>query len=29
MILKWVLKKDERVWTGFIWLRTEISDGLV
>jgi hypothetical protein len=30
MVLKWMLAKDGgRLWTGFIWLRTRTSDGLL
>ena len=30
IILKWVLRKqDARAWNGFIWIRIEISDGLL
>jgi hypothetical protein len=25
--LKWILRKDERVWNGFIWLRTGNAAG--
>jgi hypothetical protein len=29
MILKCILKKDRRAWTGLIWLRTGTSDGVL
>jgi hypothetical protein len=30
IILEWILKKQVgRVWTGFIWLRTGISSGVL
>jgi hypothetical protein len=28
-VIKWVLRKsDERLWTGFVWLRMGTGDGL-
>jgi hypothetical protein len=30
IILKWILDKQvEKMWTGFIWLRIGINDGLL
>jgi hypothetical protein len=29
VVLQWIIKKqDQKSWTGFIWLRTEISGEL-